>query len=134
VLGDTGRGLAEAAKVEADVDFVIGTFSKSLGAIGGYCVSDHPEFDVLRVRCRPYMFTASLPPSIIASVAAALKVVGSRPELRTRLWANVRTLYDGLKRRGFTFVGSTICYAFMQAVGMVDDHAAACFKSKRARR
>jgi DNA-3-methyladenine glycosylase I len=39
-----------------------------------------------------------------------------------------------LKRRGFTFVGSTICYAFMQAVGMVDDHAATCFKAKRARR
>jgi len=39
-----------------------------------------------------------------------------------------------LKRRGFTFVGSTICYAFMQAVGIVDDHAATCFKARRARR
>jgi DNA-3-methyladenine glycosylase I len=39
-----------------------------------------------------------------------------------------------LKRRGFTFVGSTICYAFMQAVGMADDHAATCFKAKRPRR
>jgi DNA-3-methyladenine glycosylase I len=39
-----------------------------------------------------------------------------------------------LKRRGFTFVGSTICYAFMQAVGMVDDHAATCFKARRPRR
>ncbi|MGE0118515.1 MAG: aminotransferase class I/II-fold pyridoxal phosphate-dependent enzyme [Dongiaceae bacterium] len=101
VLGKTGRGLAEAAGVEADVDFIVGTFSKSLGAIGGFCVSDHPDFDVLRIACRPYMFTASLPPSIVASVTAALKVVESRPELRTRLWANVNTLYDGLKRRGF---------------------------------
>jgi 8-amino-7-oxononanoate synthase len=102
VLGRTGRGLAEAVDVEADVDFIVGTFSKSLGAIGGFCVSNHPEFDVLRVRCRPYMFTASLPPSIVASVAAALKVVERRPELRTRLWSNVNTLYDGLKRRGFS--------------------------------
>jgi len=39
-----------------------------------------------------------------------------------------------LKRRAFTFVGSTICYAFMQAVGLVDDHAATCFKARRARR
>jgi 8-amino-7-oxononanoate synthase len=101
VLGKTGRGLAEAAEVEADVDFIVGTFSKSLGAIGGFCVSDHPDFDVLRIACRPYMFTASLPPSIVASVTAALKVVESRPELRNRLWANVNTLYDGLKRRGF---------------------------------
>ena len=100
VLGDKGRGLAEVAGVEADVDFVVGTFSKSLGAIGGFCVSDHPEFDILRIRCRPYMFTASLPPSIVASVTAALAVIERRPELRTKLWANVNTLYDGLKRHG----------------------------------
>src|SRR5215467_6358287 len=100
VIGDKGRGVAEAAGVEADVDFIVGTFSKSLGAIGGFCVSDHPDFDVLRVRCRPYMFTASLPPSIVASVTAALAVVERRPDLRTRLWANVSTLYDGLKRHG----------------------------------
>ena len=101
VLGDKGRGLAEVAGVEADVDFVVGTFSKSLGAIGGFCVSDHEDFDIMRVVSRPYMFSASLPPSIVASVSTALKVIAERPELRTRLWANVNTLYDGLKRHGF---------------------------------
>ncbi len=101
VLGATGRGLAEAMGVEDDVDFVVGTFSKSLGAIGGYCVSDLDDFEILRVACRPYMFTASLPPSIVASVSAALKVMRGRPELRARLHANVRTLYDGLDAAGF---------------------------------
>src|SRR5690606_32222772 len=101
VLGATGRGLAEALGIEADVDFVVGTFSKSLGAIGGYCVSDHEDFEILRVACRPYMFTASLPPAIVASVTAALEVVRTRPELRARLRNNVRTLYDGLARSGF---------------------------------
>jgi 8-amino-7-oxononanoate synthase len=101
VLGEHGRGLAEAVGVEEDIDFIVGTFSKSLGAIGGYCVSDHPDFNILRVACRPYMFTASLPPSIVASVTASLKEMEAHPELRTRLWANVNTLYDGLKRRGF---------------------------------
>ncbi len=101
VLGSNGRGLCEAADVESEIDFIVGTFSKSLGAIGGFCVSDHPEFDILRVASRPYMFTASLPPSIVASVAAALRIVQARPELRTRLWSNVNTLYDGLKRQGF---------------------------------
>jgi 8-amino-7-oxononanoate synthase len=101
VLGATGRGLAEAAGVEDDVDFIVGTFSKSLGAIGGYCVSDHSGFEILRVACRPYMFTASPPPSIIASVSAALRVMRERPELRARLHANVRTLYDGLAAHGF---------------------------------
>jgi 8-amino-7-oxononanoate synthase len=101
VLGATGRGLAEAMGVEDDVDFVVGTFSKSLGAIGGYCVSDLDDFEILRVACRPYMFTASLPPSIVASVSAALKVMRERPELRARLRSNVRVLYDGLAAAGF---------------------------------
>jgi 8-amino-7-oxononanoate synthase len=87
--------------VEADVDFIVGTFSKSLGAVGGFCVSDHPDFEVLRIVCRPYMFTASLPPSVIASVRAALETVATRPELRHRLWRNISTLYDALARRGF---------------------------------
>lgn len=101
VLGRTGRGLAESAGLEADVDFIIGTFSKSLGAIGGFCVSDVPDFEMMRVVARPYMFTASLPPSIVASVEAALETMIARPELRTRLWANVNLFYDGLQRRGF---------------------------------
>jgi 8-amino-7-oxononanoate synthase len=48
------------------------------------------------------MFTASLPPSIVASVRQALRVVKAKPELRTQLWNNVATLYDGLKAQGFT--------------------------------
>src|SRR3546814_15875094 len=55
VLGAHGRGLAEEANVEKDVDFIIGTFSKSLGSVGGFCVSNHDEFDILRIACRPYM-------------------------------------------------------------------------------
>jgi 8-amino-7-oxononanoate synthase len=101
VLGARGRGLAEAAGVEADVDIVVGTFSKSLGAVGGFCVSDLPDFDLLRVACRPYMFTASLPPSVIASVRRALGAVEERPELRARLLRNAGRLYDGLAEAGF---------------------------------
>ncbi|MEX2649385.1 MAG: aminotransferase class I/II-fold pyridoxal phosphate-dependent enzyme [Alphaproteobacteria bacterium] len=101
VLGRTGRGLAEEAGCEADVDFVVGTFSKSLGAVGGFCVADHDEFEVLRVACRPYMFTASLPPSTMASVLKALEVLERRPELRARLMTNARQLHDGLAAQGF---------------------------------
>lgn len=101
VLGATGRGLAQAEGVESDVDFIVGTFSKSLGAVGGFCVSNHPDFEVLRIVCRPYMFTASLPPSVIASVRAALDTIRKRPELQIRLWSNVDTFYDALERRGF---------------------------------
>ncbi len=101
VLGPNGRGLAEAEGVEAEVDFVVGTFSKSLGAVGGFCASDLPDFDVLRVASRPYMFTASLPPSVVASVSAGIEAMERRPELRARLAENGRTLHAGLGAAGF---------------------------------
>lgn len=101
VLGAQGRGLAEAAGVEQDVDFIVGTFSKSLGSVGGYCVSDYAGFDILRVASRPYMFTASMPPSVVASVRATLKLLQSAPELRDRLWANARQFHSLLLQAGF---------------------------------
>ena len=101
VLGETGRGLAEEAGVEADADFIVGTFSKSLGGVGGFCVTDMPGAEILRVVSRPYMFTASLPPGVIAATEAALHQLRTRPELRRQLTANARQLYDGLQRLGF---------------------------------
>jgi 8-amino-7-oxononanoate synthase len=98
ILGERGRGLVEAEGVDADVDIIVGTFSKSLGAVGGFCVSD---LDLLRVICRPYMFTASLPPAVVASTLTALKQVEAQPSLRRRLNANAEQLYYGLKDLGF---------------------------------
>lgn len=100
VLGEHGRGLAEAAGVEADVDFIVGTFSKSLGSVGGFCVADIEGFDILRVATRPYMFTASLPPSIIASTRSALQRLRADSGLRTRLMDNARQLHGGLRALG----------------------------------
>jgi len=102
VLGENGRGLAEEAGVEDGVDFVVGTFSKSLGAIGGFCVSNHPELDLVRYASRPYVFTASSSPSIIASTRQALKILSTQPELRRRLWENANTLYKQLQDLGFS--------------------------------
>ena len=101
VLGEHGRGLAEAEGVEEDVDFVVGTFSKSLGAIGGFCVSDADDFDIMRVTSRPYMFTASLPPAVVASTLTALKRAEEDAALRAKLNANSRRLFDGLNAMGF---------------------------------
>jgi 8-amino-7-oxononanoate synthase len=101
VLGNNGRGAAEEQDVEEAVDFVAGTFSKSLGAVGGFVASDHPKFEVLRFCCRQYMFTASSCPSSIASVRTAFRRIREEPELRQRLWANAGALYDGLTALGF---------------------------------
>jgi 8-amino-7-oxononanoate synthase len=101
MLGEHGRGVAEAAGVEDDVDFIVGTFSKSLSAIGGYCVSNHAELEAIRFAIRSYIFTASPSPSVIASTRVALRLMQERPELRERLWSNAQRLYDGLKELGF---------------------------------
>ena len=97
VLGQNGRGLAEETDVEDSVDFIVGTFSKSLGAIGGFCVSNHTELNLVRYASRPYVFTASSSPSVIASTRTALKVLQARSELRQRLWNNANLLYQRLK-------------------------------------
>ncbi len=100
ITGATGRGVAEQAGVEADVDFIVGTFSKSLGSIGGYCVSNHAELETVRYAIRSYIFTASSSPAVIASTRAALKVIQQRPELRAQLWHNAERLHSGLKSLG----------------------------------
>jgi 8-amino-7-oxononanoate synthase len=102
VFGDTGKGVAEDAGVLKGVDFIVGTFSKSLGSIGGFCVSDHPEFDMMRVSSRPYMFTASLAPSNAATALAALQEIDANPELRTTLWRNARKLHEGIAAVGLS--------------------------------
>jgi 8-amino-7-oxononanoate synthase len=99
--GETGLGCAEAQGVLGEIDFVVGTFSKSLAGIGGVCVSDHPELRALHFLARAYVFTASGSPSNIASVSAAVRVVRQHPELRDRLWANVHLLRKGLQEIGY---------------------------------
>ena len=101
VLGETGRGKCQADGVEADCDYIIGTFSKSVGTTGGYCVSDVEGFEALRSYSRPYMFTASLTPPTVATARAAFRRMIESPELRERLWQNSNRLYDGLAGLGF---------------------------------
>src|SRR6476659_4040149 len=104
--GRSGLGCAEDQGVLEQVDFVVGTFSKSLAGIGGVCVSDHAELRALHFLARAYVFTASGSPSNIASVSAAVQVVRSHPELREQLWANVHRLRQGLRELGYA-IGET---------------------------
>lgn len=101
VLGRYGRGLPEEAGCEDDVDFIVGTFSKSVGTVGGFCVSNHPQFEMLRLLCRAYVFTASLPPSVVASAAANLKLIKRGGSLRTRLMRNAQKMHAGMSALGF---------------------------------
>ncbi|WP_110948006.1 serine palmitoyltransferase [Pseudomonas bohemica] len=102
VMGANGRGLAEEQDVEDDVDIILGTFSKSLAAIGGFAAGRSSEMEVLRYASRPYIFTASPSPSVVASVRSALKTIAARPQLREKLWSNAQRLYDGLAALGYS--------------------------------
>ena len=100
-IGENGRGVAEEQGVLDDVDFVIGTFSKSVGTVGGFCVSNHPKFEIMRLVCRPYVFTASLPPSVVACSAASIRKLMHHGNKRAHLWENSRNLHQGLRDLGF---------------------------------
>ena len=102
VLGPQGLGRADEEGCLQEMDFVLGTFSKSLGSVGGYCVSDHAGLDAVRHSMRAYMFTASSTPASIATVRTALAVMRQRPELRARLEANFERVYSGLAALGLT--------------------------------
>ncbi|GGY92943.1 serine palmitoyltransferase [Novosphingobium colocasiae] len=101
-IGPNGRGVAEDQGCLDDVDFVIGTFSKSVGTVGGFCVSNHPKFEIMRLVCRPYVFTASLPPSVVATAATSVRKLMHAADKRAHLWENSRTLHKGLKDAGFS--------------------------------
>jgi 8-amino-7-oxononanoate synthase len=100
-FGKHGRGVFEEAGVEDQVDFVVGTFSKSVGTVGGFAVSNHPKFEVLRLVCRPYVFTASLPPSVVATAAASIRKLMHAGAKRAHLWENSRRLHRGLRDLGY---------------------------------
>ena len=105
-FGPTGLGCAEAQGVLDQVDFVVGTFSKSLAGVGGVCVSDHKEVRSLHFLARAYVFTASGSPANVASVRAAVRVIRKHPELRDTLWVNIAQLREGLHKMGYV-IGST---------------------------
>lgn len=105
VFGETGRGVAQEQGAEHLVDFTVGTFSKSVGTVGGYCTSNHEKFEVLRLVCRPYIFTASLPPSVVASAMKALELIKDS-NLRVKLLENSMRLNKGLAKAGFN-MGTT---------------------------
>ena len=102
VLGERGRGLVEEVGVLADADFIVGTFSKSLGGAGGFCVSDLPALDLVRYSSRPYIFTASPSPATIASTRQALSKLAAGRDLRARLTANYKRLHAELSALGYT--------------------------------
>ena len=101
VLGKGGRGTAEHFGLENEVDLIMGTYSKSLAAIGGFIAGSSDVINWIKHLGRSMIFSASLPPSLVASVSTALDIIEEQPELRTRLWRNTHKMLRGFKTLGY---------------------------------
>ncbi len=101
VIGDLGAGTASHFGLDDKVDLIMGTFSKSLASLGGFIAGDAPTVDYLKHKARSLIFSASMPPSAVASVIAALEIIQSEPERIEQLWANTRYAMQLLHEEGF---------------------------------
>jgi 8-amino-7-oxononanoate synthase len=101
VLGPQGRGTAAHFGLTEDVDLIMGTFSKSLAAIGGFIAADNDTINYLKHNARSLIFSASIAPSNAASVIAALDLIENEPERIEKLWNNTHYALKLLKQAGF---------------------------------
>jgi glycine C-acetyltransferase len=101
VMGKNGRGTPSHFGVSDKVQIQIGTLSKAVGAVGGYVAGSRKLIDYLTSVARPFTFSSSLPPSVIATCSAAVDVMLDEPERIAKLWENARHLKEGLKKLGF---------------------------------
>jgi 8-amino-7-oxononanoate synthase len=101
VLGATGRGVAELQGVEADVDVVMGTFSKSFAALGGFIAGSAPVIDFIKHTGGGHIFSASLPPSVVATVLAVLDIIRREPQRRQAVLDKARFMATQLRDIGY---------------------------------
>ena len=101
VMGLKGSGTAEHFGLEGKIDITMGTFSKTFAVTGGFVASSKSIINYLRFFARSYMFSASLPPTVVATVLAALDVMEKEPELQQKLPENIKYTASCLRRFGF---------------------------------
>lgn len=124
VLGPKGSGTVSHFGLTDSVDFIMGTFSKSLAAVGGFVAADRQSIEYIKHHSRAFIFSASLPASAAASALAALRIIKSEPERIEHLWRNTREMLNGLNDLGYdtgetetpiipVYVGNTITLMMM---------------------
>lgn len=106
VFGREGRGVTDHFDLLDKTELVMGTFSKSLASIGGFIAADKDTINWMRHNVRPYIFTASIPPSATASVIAAIEIMRSEPERQENLWKVANYALKSFRDAGFE-IGNT---------------------------
>jgi len=127
VIGKTGRGVTELFNIRGEVDIITGTLGKAFGgAIGGFTTGRQEIIDLLRQRSRPYLFSNSLPPSIVASGIRMLDMMSETPELQDKLHWNTDYFFGEMKAAGFDLkpTQSAIIPIMLYDAGLSQDFAA----------
>jgi 8-amino-7-oxononanoate synthase len=106
VMGKNGSGTAEYFQVEDDVDLIMGTFSKSFASLGGFIAGEESVISYIKHHARALIFSASMPPSAVATVLTALKILKTEPQRRKRLWQITHKMHQEYRKRGFN-IGPT---------------------------
>ncbi|MDZ7263475.1 MAG: pyridoxal phosphate-dependent aminotransferase family protein [candidate division KSB1 bacterium] len=101
VLGKNGRGTGEHFNMEKDIDLIMGTFSKSFASLGGFIAGDKKVVSYIKHHARALIFSASMPPSAVATVSKALDILQQEPERLTRLWTNTRKMKTAFDEMGY---------------------------------
>lgn len=101
VIGQKGEGTVSHFNMNKEVDLIMGTFSKTLGSMGGFLAGPRYIIDYLKHQARCFIFTASLAPSVVAGVLKALEILRQEPERMQQLWRNTHKMHAGFKKMGY---------------------------------
>ena len=126
VIGERGSGTASHFGLTDKVDLIMGTFSKSMASLGGFVAANAETIKYLKHNSRALIFSASMPPSNVAAVMAAVDIIQSEPERIQKLWLNTNRMADGLRGMGYS-LGNTCTPILPVHIG---DNVA-CFKACR---
>lgn len=121
MLGATGAGTAEEQGVTDDVDIYFSTFAKSMALIGGFVAGQKEIIRYLRYNMRSQIFAKSLPMPLVEGLIKRFELLRTKPELREKLWDNVRKLQSGLQERGFDIGDTNTCVTPVYMHGEVEE-------------
>ncbi len=120
-MGKTGAGTGEEQGVQQDIDIYFSTFAKSMASIGAFISTDQQVIEYLQYNMRSQIFAKSLPMPIVIGNLKRLELLRTKPELKDRLWQNVRLLQDGLRERGFDLGHTDSCVTPVYLTGTIPE-------------
>jgi len=120
-LGKTGAGAGEEQGVQDQIDVYFATFAKSLASTGAFIASEKEIIDFLKYNMRSQVFAKSLQMQLVEGVLKRLEIIKKRPEIKQKLWENVKNLQSGLKSRGFDIGTTQSCVTPVYLKGSVPE-------------